>query len=373
MIPPPALGQPLSVAQAITLFNTVLGDLSLVVEGEVASYSVNQGKYVFFDLKDEEHDARLSCFMMLYKQNIPLEDGMRVLVTCRPGLHTKSGRFSLNVEKIEPKGEGSLKRAFELLKQKLEAEGLFALERKRQLPQFPQHVGIISSDSAAGYGDFMRIVGSRLPGVRFTLANVTVQGSEAEEDICFAFDHLNSHYDLDVIVLVRGGGSIEDLHAFNSEAVARAIVRSKVPVLVGVGHERDVTIADFCADVRAATPSNAAHLLLPTTAEVWELVLQRVQGGRLLVQRMLVTTAERSVGTAERLHHQLLTHIQHLKVYTEQLARTVAAVSPQETLKRGYTITRNAEGKLVRTLTDVAVGATMTTQTAADTITSVRS
>jgi exodeoxyribonuclease VII large subunit len=370
MIPPPAIGQPLSVAQAITLFNTILGDLSIVVEGEIASYNVNQGKYVFFDLKDEEQESRLSCFMMLFKQNIPLEDGMRVSLTCRPTIHSKSGKFSLTVERIEAKGEGSIKRAFELLKQKLEAEGLFASERKRLLPQFPHRVGIISSDSAAGYGDFMRIISTRLPGVEFLLANVTVQGNEAEQDICFAFDHLNSHYNLDVIVLVRGGGSIEDLHAFNTESVARAIVRSKVPVLVGVGHEKDITIADFCADVRASTPSNAAHLLLPTTEEVWELVSQRLQSGKHLVGKLLISLTERSVGTVERLQNQLQTRIQHLRVYVDQLARTVTAVSPQETLKRGYSITRTTRGSLVRKAADVAHGEIITTQTAFDTLTS---
>lgn len=371
MVPPPLPGEPLSVAQAINLFNALLGDLRLVVEGEVANYGVSQGKFVFFDLKDETEDSRLSCFMMLFKQNVPLEDGMRVRLTCKPNVHSKSGKFSLTVERIEPKGEGSLKRAFELLKQKLEVEGLFAEARKRALPRYPARVGIISSESAAGYGDFMRIAGQRLPGVTFTLANVAVQGSEAEGDISFALDYLNSHHELDVIVLIRGGGSMEDLHAFNSESVARAIVRSRAPVLVGVGHERDVTIADFCADVRAATPTNAAQLLLPTAEELLDVVRQRVQTGHQLLSLALQRLADRSAGIVERLHQMLVSRIQSLSQHVEQLGRTISAVSPQNTLKRGYSITWKADGTLLRRSTDAVKGETIRTQLATDSLTSI--
>ncbi len=370
MIPAPLPGQPLSVAQAVTLFNTILGDLVLIVEGEVANYGVSQGKFVFFDLKDEEQEARLSCFMMLYKQNTPLEDGMRVSLTCRPNIHNKSGKFSLTVERVEPKGEGSIKRAFELLKNKLQEEGLFAEDRKRALPQFPTHVGIVSSKGAAGYGDFMRIASERLPGVRFTLANVAVQGNEAEGDICFAFDYLNSHYELDAIVLIRGGGSMEDLHVFNSEAVARSIVRSRAPVLVGVGHERDVTIADFCADVRAATPSNAAQLLLPTSEEVADMVTRLTQNGRRLVERAIQSLHDRSVVVAERLHQQLVFRVQSTIQHVEQLIRTIVAVSPEATLKRGYSLTWKKDGALVCKAADVKSGDIITTQLSTDTLTS---
>jgi exodeoxyribonuclease VII large subunit len=348
---------------------------------------------VFFDLKDEEQDAILPTFMMLFKQNIPLEDGMRVSVTCRPAIHPRTGKFSLNIDHIEAKGEGSLKRAFELLKQKLGAEGLFHDSRKRVLPTYPSSVGVISSEGAAGFGDFMRIAGQRLPGVAFTLAHVAVQGVNAESDIVYAFDYLNSHYELDVIVLIRGGGSMEDLHAFNSEPVARAITRSKVPVLVGVGHEQDVTIADFVADVRAATPSNAAQLLLPTKEEVWELVENRVQRGQYLVSVRLQDITQRTSYAVERMHQHITIHIQQvltytnhmiektgskvasriesLLVYTAQLARTVTAVSPQATLQRGYSIARTTGGKVVRSGHDVQKGDMIITQLATDSLTSI--
>jgi exodeoxyribonuclease VII large subunit len=370
MIEPPQPGQPLGVAQAITLFNTILGDLSLVIEGEIANYNVNQGKFVFFDLKDETHDARLGCFMMLFKQNVPVEDGMRVKVLCRPTIHSKSGKFSLTVERIEPVGEGSLKRAFELLKKKLEAEGLFSPARKRPLPKYPERVGVISSSSAAGYGDFMRIAGQRLPSTSFLLANVTVQGSEAEEDICFAFDYLNSYYDLDCIVLVRGGGSMEDLHAFNSEQVARAIVRSKAPVIVGVGHERDETIADYCADLRAATPSNAAQLLLPTAENVLQKVAALTSQGRRLVERRVSMAREKTAQAVERGHQVIYLRLRSAQQYVQQLTRTLDALSPEATLQRGYSITWTEAQAVMRDPAMVKTGDKITTQAAGGTVTS---
>ena len=362
---------PITVSQAITLCNAVFSEMSFQIEGEVAGFNVNRGMYVFFDLKDEEADARLSCFMMAHSLTIPLEDGMRVVVTGRPGIHTKSGKFSITVQRIEPKGEGSVKRAFELLKKKLESEGLFDIQRKRQLPRFPQRIGVISSADAAGYGDFMRIAESRLKGVEYIFAHCAVQGREAEEEICFAFDHLNSQYQLDVIVLVRGGGSMEDLHAFNSEPVARAIVRSKTPVVVGVGHERDVTIADFCADVRAATPSNAAQLVLPTTEEVITLTESLVQDGHRRVESRVTALRERSISSVYAIHERLGFIIKTKRQAVESLVRTITAISPEETLRRGYSITWQEDGTLLRTPAQAVAGSALTTQLAEGTVHSV--
>jgi exodeoxyribonuclease VII large subunit len=360
-----------SVAQAIRLCNTVLSELPLSIEGEVANYTVSRGTFVFFDIKDETEEARLNCFMMLHNQTIPLEDGMRVVITGKPSIHSKSGKFSITAQRIEAKGEGSLKRAFELLKEKLFQEGLFATERKRLLPRFPQQIGIISSADAAGYGDFIRIAKSRLPGTQFTFINVAVQGKDAESEICFAFDYLNSHYTLDAIVLVRGGGSMEDLHAFNSEPVARAIVRSKVPVLVGVGHERDITIADFCADVRAATPSNAAQLLLPTLEEVRDLVIQLTQDGRRLVEQAITLQKEQVLHQIERMQSQLTFQLVHTRQRVEALRSTIDAVSPQQTLQRGYSITWKKDGTVVRSAKDVQKGDEVKTQLCTETIHSI--
>jgi exodeoxyribonuclease VII large subunit len=252
----------------------------------------------------------------------------------------------MSVLRVELRGEGSLLRSFELLKAKLEAEGLFARERKRLLPRFPQTVGIVSSSEAAGYGDFKKIALARLPGVRFILVNVAVQGKDAEREIVRGLDQLNEEYVLDAIVLIRGGGSLEDLHAFNSEPVARAIVRSRTPVVVGVGHERDITIADFCADVRAATPSNAAQLLLPEKEEVQALVVRVVHGGHARMLRNVQGAKQDLLRRLERIRQGILSTIGQHRVRTEGRLRTIEALSPERTLQRGYSLTWRADGSL---------------------------
>ncbi len=363
---PPAL----RVAQAIALCNSLLKEMSFRIEGEVANFTVNRGLYVFFDLKDEQEEARLKCFMMANQLSVPLEDGMRVVVQARPGIHQKSGQFSLTVSRVEPKGEGSVKRAFELLRLKLQQEGLFSKERKRQIARYVQTVGIISSADAAGYGDFCKIALARLPGISFVMANVAVQGKEAEGEICAAFDYLNGRYDLDAIVLIRGGGSMEDLHAFNSELVARAIVRSKAPVVVGIGHERDITIACYCADLRAATPSNAAQLLLPTADEVRERVLYLTTDGRRRVEKSIQVTNERLASRGERMHQQLVHWVQQHRTNVEGMIRTITAISPEQTLKRGYSLSWGPDGKLLTSVGAVASGNRITTQLADGRLTS---
>ena len=354
----------LGVAQAITLCNLLLADLVLTVEGEVSSFSISRGKFVFFDLKDENEEARLSCFMMSHQLNVPIEDGMRVVVTARPGLYQKSGSFRLSVLRVEPRGEGSVRRAFELLKAKLDGEGMFSRERKRELPRIPRLVGIVSSREAAGYGDFIKIAFARLPGVRFLLANVAVQGKEAEGEIVRALDHLNESYVLDAIVLIRGGGSMEDLHAFNSEPVARAIVRSRAPVLVGVGHEKDITIADYCADVRAATPSNAAQLLLPEAGVIRSQVISLVQGGHGRMLRHVQLAKERTVQRVTRMHQLLAGGIAQRRTLVEGRLRTIEALSPERTLQRGYSLTWRADGSLLDSVAKAAPGEALVTQLA---------
>lgn len=239
----------------------------VTIEGEVAEYRVSQNKWIWFLLKDEE--SVVSCFATVWQLRTPLEDGMQVKVFGLPKVYPKSGKFSIVVERAEPVGEGALRRAFELLKKKLGDEGLFDAARKRSLPRFPERIGLIASGESAAYSDFLRILGNRWGGVEVNHIHVQVQGQDAESSIASAFAHFNAHPELaDVLVLTRGGGSLEDLHAFNSEDVARAVFSSKIPVVVGVGHERDESLADYVADVRASTPSNAAEIVVPDRGEV---------------------------------------------------------------------------------------------------------
>lgn len=367
------LTQTLSVSQALKLCNSLFNDVELIVEGEVAQFGVSRGTYVFFDLKDENEEARAGCFMMAFQLTVPLENGMRVQVVAKPGIYTKSGSFRLTVRKVLPLGEGSLKRAFELLKAKLEQEGLFAPGRKRALPRYPARVGVIASTESAGYGDFKRIVSARLPGLALTVTHVAVQGKDAEQEICSAFDYLNSYYDLDCIVLIRGGGSLEDLHAFNSEPVARAIVRSKAPVIVGVGHERDVTIADFCADVRASTPSNAAQLLVPMKEEVVRHVESLLSKGHHRVSSYIQLHKEKVVAKASAIHQKAIHAIQLQEQTVKTKLETITALSPHRTLERGYSITTTKDGKLVRSRHDVAANTEIVTILSDGQITSVTS
>ena len=260
--------QVISVTEFVTIINETLGFAypQVVIEGEVSSFKVNQGKWIFFDLKDEANV--LSCFMTVHQLKLPVEDGMKVRVTGSPKV-TKFSKFSLTVREIELAGEGELRRAMELLKKKLTGEGLFDPARKRPLPAFPQRLGLITSAASAAYADFIKILGSRWGGLDIVLADVSVQGLGAPDQIVGALEYFNHlQHPVDVLVLIRGGGSLEDLMAFSTEPVARAVAASRTPIIVGVGHEVDNSLADFAADVRAATPTDAARLVVPDRREV---------------------------------------------------------------------------------------------------------
>jgi exodeoxyribonuclease VII large subunit len=259
-----------SVSQFIEFLNTALTTAvfpeGVAVEGEVSDFRVSQGKWIWFNLKDE--GSIISCFSTVWQLRTPLEGGMQVRIHGIPKVHAKSGKFSVTVDRVELVGEGALRRAFELLKKKLEHEGLFDAARKRPLPRFPTRIALITSRDAAACSDFLRILGDRWGGIDVDLFHCQVQGRDAVGDIVRAFGLVNRDAGMyDLAVLTRGGGSLEDLHAFNDEDVARAIYSCKVPVIVGVGHERDESLADFVADVRASTPSSAAERVAPSREE----------------------------------------------------------------------------------------------------------
>ena len=211
--------QIISVSEFIAILNETLTFAypEVIVEGEVSSFKVNQGKWVFFDLKDP--DSTLGCFMPLFSLKLPLEDGMKVRVTGSPRL-TKWGKFSFTVRSVELAGEGELKRAMALLKAKLEAEGLFEQERKREIPVYPARIGLITSGQSAAYSDFIKILQTRWSPVTVILADIQVQGASAPDQIVSALEYFNSGAEqVDTLVLIRGGGSLEDLQAFSTEPV----------------------------------------------------------------------------------------------------------------------------------------------------------
>jgi exodeoxyribonuclease VII large subunit len=330
----------LSVSDFIALTNQTLEYAypSIEVEGEVASFKVNQGKFVFFDLKDAT--GSVGCFMTLWQLRTPIEDGMKIVVTASPKL-TAWGKFSLTVRALRPSGEGSLKKSFELLRAKLEKEGLFAEERKRSLPTLPRHVAVISSTQAAGYADFIKIVNDRWGGVQIDVAHVQVQGADAPDQMIRALRYFNSQENLpDVIVIVRGGGSADDLGAFNDELLVREIATSRVPTLVGVGHEVDVSLADMAADVRAATPSNAAQLLVPDRREYIRAVRRQVH---TLLPRMEVTIERYRRDTVVRLEtmfEKLSRRLDEQREKVAMLRRVLLELDPNKVLARGYALTR---------------------------------
>lgn len=233
-----------------------LGEIT--IEGEVGSFKVNQGKWVFFDLK--ENEASVNCFLPLSQLTVGLKDGMKIEVLAIPKV-TRWGKFSLTIRRIIPRGEGNIKKSFEFLKQKLLREGLFDPTRKRALPSDIHTIGVISSTGAAGYADFLKIINNRWGGMKILTVNTQVQGVQAPIQIIRALNFLNQQDEVDVIAIVRGGGSADDLAAFNDEGLARAIAVSKIPVITGIGHEVDESLADLAADVRTSTPSNAAERL----------------------------------------------------------------------------------------------------------------
>src|SRR5437588_2109782 len=238
------------------------------VEGEISNCREAQSGHIYCTLKDERAQVRCVCFKnQLRGMKFRPEDGLHVTVRGSISVYEARGEYQIYVEHIEPVGLGALQLAFEQLKKRLEAEGLFAAERKKPLPLLPSRIGLITSPRGAAVRDFVRILRRRFPNVHLTVFPVRVQGEGAAQEIVKALKFFNAKKFVDVLMLVRGGGSLEDLWVFNEEIVARAIFDSQIPVISGIGHETDFTIADFVTDVRASTPSAAAELVVQTRRE----------------------------------------------------------------------------------------------------------
>jgi exodeoxyribonuclease VII large subunit len=311
---------------------------SVFVEGEVAEFKVSQNKWVYFKLKDAS--STVECFMTVWQLRVPIEDGMKIIISAVPKI-TQWGKFSLNVKSVRPSGEGALKKSFEMLKSKLETEGLFALERKRQLPRIPGYIAVISSTQAAGYADFIKILNDRWGGITVDVAHVQVQGADAPDQIIRAINYFNQIDKLpEVIVIIRGGGSADDLSAFNDEPLVRIIASSRIPTLVGVGHEVDESLADLVADVSASTPSNAAQILVPDRTEIIRAV--NVQISSLLPRISQVIEQQRQHINAELLsifektEQAIDEQVRHVIL----LKNVLAQLDPNAVLARGYALVR---------------------------------
>ncbi len=369
------------VSQVRELIEQQYGDIW--VEGEISNFRPAPSGHVYFTLKDA--DAQLP--IVLFRRQAMLlrfrpEDGLHVLVRGRVSVYEQRGQMQLVAETMEPVGAGSLQLAFEQLKERLKAEGLFDAARKRPLPAFPHTAGIITSPTGAVIRDFLNIVARRHSGLNVLLFPVSVQGDSAPAEIESAIAELNASGLVDLIVLARGGGSLEDLAAFNSERVARAIVASKLPVVSAIGHETDFTIADFAADLRAPTPSAAAELITEAQHKIAEHLanqshrLERATRFQLLqahqrLTRLPISRAESRVSTllhrqaqrlddfSFRLESALTAQLRHRQDRVADLAATVLRHDPRQALadarERLQALSNRIDRSLERTLRRTAV------------------
>ncbi|MBN2198532.1 MAG: exodeoxyribonuclease VII large subunit [Candidatus Aminicenantes bacterium] len=294
----------LTVSQATQMVKLALETAFplLWVEGEVSNFHRHQSGHVYFTLKDERSQLRTVMFRReAQKLSFEAKDGLKVVCRGRVGVYELRGEYQLIADLMEPKGKGALQLAFEQLKEKLRAEGLFDPARKKKLPMLPKTIGLVTSPRGAAVVDIIRTLRRRFAPLRILLYPVKVQGEGAAAEIVEALDHFGSRSDVDVLIVGRGGGSIEDLWAFNEEAVARAIFRCPVPVIAAVGHEVDFTIADFVADVRASTPSAAAEMVVDRE----ESFRERIDGlAGLLERNFRLALRDRSEQVFRLTHHR---------------------------------------------------------------------
>jgi exodeoxyribonuclease VII large subunit len=353
------------------------------VQGEISNLARPSSGHWYFSLKDR--DAQLRCAMFRARSSqcrFTPREGQAVIAYGRVSLYEPRGDYQLLVENLDDAGVGALQRAFEQLKARLAAEGLFATERKRPLPLVPRRIGVITSPTGAAIRDVLHILARRFPAAAVLVYPVPVQGAAAAPAIVAALDLASARAECDVLILTRGGGSLEDLWAFNDERVARAVQRCAIPIVTGIGHEIDFTIADFVADVRAPTPSGAAELVVPD-ARAW---LQRLVqlGARFTagMRRQLLHEHSRYTALSRRLQQahpgaRLAQHSQRLDelegrlqfalqarlaaqvARLESAARALQAISPLATLGRGFAvITRTADGALVTSAAQLEIGDT---------------
>ena len=299
----------------------------LWIEGEISNLARPRSGHLYFSLKDEHCQVRCAMFRM-HNRHLDFEpsDGAQVLAQARVGLYAERGEFQLVVQYLEEAGTGALRRAFDALKRRLENEGLFAPERKQALPAVPGCIGILTSPTGAALRDVLSVIRRRYPGADILIHPIPVQGAGAAERIARMLDVASERSDCDLLIIARGGGSLEDLWAFNEEVVARAISRCRVPVVTGIGHEVDFTIADLVADVRGATPSAAAELATPNAADWGSRVaaidarLNRIMTQRLQRERQGLHWLERRLEHPRRRLYDL---VQRLDERQARLARVM--------------------------------------------------
>jgi exodeoxyribonuclease VII large subunit len=349
------------------------------VEGEISNLSIPQSGHAYFTLKDEQSQIRAVMFRSAQRfLKFTLQHGIQVICRGRISVYEPRGEYQLIIDYIEPKGVGALQLAFEQLKTRLEKEGLFDLDRKKALPILPQRIGIVTSPTGAAIRDMLRVIKRRHPKMHILIYPVPVQGTEAAPAIVEALRYFNSEGNVDVIIVGRGGGSLEDLWAFNEEPVVRAIYASAIPIISAVGHETDYTIADFVADLRAPTPSAAAEMVVKSEAAFLEnlfmmesslrrSIRQMLERGRAVLReqmRLLGDPRRRLDQLSQRvddLLHRIALEFQHHLRRDRARLSTVSAgldhLNPLSILSRGYSITKTyPAGVIIKDATMVKTG-----------------
>jgi exodeoxyribonuclease VII large subunit len=355
------------------------------IQGEISNFKQHTSGHLYFTLKDE--GAQLSALMWRSKVaslTILPEDGMKVIVRGSITVYPPRGNYQIDCDQIQPVGVGELQLAFERLKKKLAAEGLFDAEHKKPVPEYPERIGIVTSETGAALQDIRSVLQRRFPSVEVVLAPVRVQGVGAADEIAAAIKDLNRYGNVDVMIVGRGGGSLEDLWAFNEEIVARAIYDSRIPVISAVGHEVDFSIADFVADLRAPTPSAAAEMAVKDRSELIEVlrnmwytmhrsIEEKVSSLRDSVNGFVASYAfnrpkdllRESSQRVDELERSLLLASSHGLKLAERnhraLSQRLEALSPKAVLLRGYTIVRK-EGEVVMSSDDLNKGEVATIQ-----------
>jgi len=357
------------------------------IEGEISNFKLQQPSgHMYFTLKDEA--AQLNCcFFARANQSLSfdLKDGIKIVAIGRISVYDVRGTYQLYVERVEPKGIGALQLAFQQLKEKLEKEGLFSEERKRPIPHFPQRVGIVTSPTGAALQDMLKVFKRKNYGIQIILVPARVQGDGAAPEIARAIQDFNVKQDVDVLIVGRGGGSLEDLWAFNEEIVARAIFKSKIPVISAVGHEIDWTISDFVADMRAHTPTAAAEQIVFFWDELYERIREYRERMQMAVKSIVKTNREnlealissyafrqpmtqlnqlsqRVDELLRQMQNYLNSQTENKKMEFQNLVGKLNALSPMSVLERGYSLTTDEKGHLLKIASQVQVGSTVVTR-----------
>ncbi len=351
------------------------------VEGEISNYRKSPRGHIYFTLKDQFAQIGAIIFKSAYfSDSIELRDGMRVIAFGNISVYERRGTYQFIVTKIQEKGIGALQLAFEALKKKLFEEGLFDEKYKKPIPPFPQHIGVVTSPTGAAIRDILNVLDRRFSNLHIILNPVRVQGDEAAGEIVKAIEEFNELNNVDVIIVGRGGGSLEDLWPFNEEVVARAIFKSRIPIISAVGHEIDWTISDFVADFRAPTPSAAAELVVSRKEEILEKICNLreklyhyiqslIQNYRLRLQLATGSYVFREPINVVRQYHQLVDdYVNRLGLFTrhrlvlmkekvKNLIKQLNSTSPKAVLNRGYSITTDIkEGKVIADTSRLKIG-----------------